>query len=172
MPGSLNELLPEPVSPESEKVILELLKRKVKSAASVGVMLLHAMEERFGAEAREVMKEMIEKRTFDPRPDPGDPQEDLQQFCADLDQACAGSHEKERVLDEPDRVQYSITRCLWAEIYNELGNVYTQLRKYRLAMSAYREAENLEKLDELAKILERQDQNQPLRTSMPASGAQ
>ena len=84
-------------------------------------MLLHAMERRFGSEAREVLKEMIATRAFPPRFDPGDPAADLREFCAKMDEGVAGSHEMRRVVDEPGRIQYSITRCLWAEIYRELG---------------------------------------------------
>ena len=58
MPGSLNDILPEPISKENEKVLLGLLKRKMKGAAGLAVQLLHAMEERFGPEAREVLRDM------------------------------------------------------------------------------------------------------------------
>jgi hypothetical protein len=56
-----------------------------------------------------------------PRPDAGEPEVDLREFCARLDQGCAGSHRWERVVDEPDRIGYAFTRCMWAEIYRELG---------------------------------------------------
>ena len=123
MASGLSEYLPEPVSPANEKAILELVKRKAMGAARVGVMLLHAMEKRFGPEAREVLKEMIATRKFPPRPDRGDPAADLRKFCARMDGAggVAGSHEMRRVVDEPDRVGFSVTQCLWAEIYRELG---------------------------------------------------
>lgn len=120
MPGSLNEILPEPISPQNEAVLLELIRRKVRSAASLAVDLLHAMEERFGPEAREVVHELAQ-RQFAPSPNPGDPQADLRQFCRDLDLACIGSHRWERVIDEPDRIGYHYTRCLWAEVFRELG---------------------------------------------------
>jgi len=121
MRGSLNDILPEPISEENEKVILELLKRKMKGAAGLGVRLLHAMEERFGPEAREVVRQMAKSHNIKPRPDAGDPETDLREFCHRLDRACAGSHRWERVIDQPDRVGYHFTRCMWAEIYRELG---------------------------------------------------
>ena len=68
MPGSLNDILPEPVSPESEAILLDLLKRKVMASARLTVDLLHAMEARFGPEAR-------------------DPEADLHDFCDQLDRA-------------------------------------------------------------------------------------
>jgi hypothetical protein len=121
MPGSLNDILPDPISAANERILLELLKRKMKTAAAVGVQLLHAMEERFGPAAREVIRDIVQKQQPSPRPDVGDPASDLQTFCADLEQGCAGSHRWERILDQPDRIGYHFTRCMWAEIYRELG---------------------------------------------------
>ena len=121
MSGSLNEILPEPISEANEEAVLELVKRKMRGAASVGVRLLHAMEERFGPEAREVVREMSANRPVNPREDAGDPQSDLQEFCARLDHACVGSHSWQRVIDEPDRIGYHYTRCMWAEVFRELG---------------------------------------------------
>ena len=121
MPGSLNDILPEPISERNEEVLLELLKRKMKGAAGMAVRLLHAMEERFGPEAREVVRQMAEGRQPQPRPDAGDPEADLHEFCDGLDKGCVGSHRWVRVIDEPDRVGYHFTRCMWAEAYRELG---------------------------------------------------
>jgi hypothetical protein len=121
MPGSLNDILPEPISEENEKILLDLLKRKMKGAAGLAVRLLHAMEERFGPEAREVVRDMSANLEPTPRSDPGDPEENLREFCAQLDMNCAGSHRWERVIEEPDRIGYRYTRCMWAEIYRELG---------------------------------------------------
>jgi len=121
MNGSLNDVLPEPVSKENEEAILEILKRKMKGACGLTVRLLHAMEERFGPEARQVLKDMIENREPNPRPDAGDPEKDLHDFCERLEKGCCGSHQWTRVIEEPDRIGYHFTRCMWAEIYNELG---------------------------------------------------
>jgi hypothetical protein len=90
MPGSLNDILPDPISAANERILLELLKRKMKTAAAVGVQLLHAMEERFGPAAREVIRDIVQKQQPSPRPDVGDPASDLQAFCANLEQGCAG----------------------------------------------------------------------------------
>jgi hypothetical protein len=121
MPGSLNDILQEPISEENERIILDVLKRKMKGAAKLSVRLLHAMEERFGPEAREVIREMIDNHNLTPRSDAGEPEDDLHQFCENLDKACAGSHLWHRIVDEPDRIEYRYTRCMWAEIYRELG---------------------------------------------------
>ena len=121
MPGSPNDILPEPMSQRSEEIVLDLVKRKMKSASAIAVELLHAMEERFGPEEREVVHEMARGRKPTPRPNAGQPQEDLKQFCALLDERCVGSHIWERVIDEPGRIGYEYTRCMWAEIFRELG---------------------------------------------------
>ncbi len=114
-------MLPEPISEDNEKVLLELLKRKMKSASRVSVELLRAMEERFGPEAREVARDMIFGQRPAPRQQMRRPEEDLRDFTADLEKNCVGSHRWERVIDEPDRIGYFFTQCLWSEIYNELG---------------------------------------------------
>lgn len=121
MPGSLNDILPEPISPENEAVLLDLLKRKMTVCLDLAVDLLRAMEQRFGAEAREVIREMAGDQEFDIREDVGEPAADLHSFCAMIDQMAAGSHRWERVVEEPDRVGFRFTRCMYAEILCELG---------------------------------------------------
>ena len=121
MSGRLNDILPDPISDADEEVLLELLKRKMKGGAGLAVRLLHAMEERFGPEAREVVRDLAAKNEPEPRPDAGDPETDLREFCARLDRNCVGSHRWERVVDEPDRIGYHYTRCMWAEVFCELG---------------------------------------------------
>jgi hypothetical protein len=121
MPGSLNDILPEPLSPENEAVLLDLLKRKMTVCLDLAVDLLRAMEQRFGAEAREVIREMAGDQEFDIREDVGEPAADLHSFCAMIDQMAAGSHRWERVVEEPDRVGFRFTRCMYSEILRELG---------------------------------------------------
>ena len=121
MTGSLNNILPEPISEENQTVLTDHLKRKMKIAAEIAVLLLHKMEDRFGPEAREVIRDMAKGPMPMPRPEPGNPETDLQKFCAQLDKNCAGSHNWQRVIDEPSRVGYHYTRCMWAEIFHELG---------------------------------------------------
>jgi hypothetical protein len=120
MPGSLNDILPEPISLENEAVILELLRRKMSVSLDLAVELLRAMEQRFGAEVREVMREMARKQEFETRSETEDPETDLQSFCAMIDRVAVGSHQWERVVNEPDRIGYCFTRCMYAEILREL----------------------------------------------------
>ena len=121
MSGRLNDILPEPMGEENEKILLELLERKMKGAVGLAVRLLHAMEERFGPEAREVVRDMAENIEPTPRADAREPEADLREFCARLDKGCAGSHRWERIMDEPDRIGYHYTSCMWAQVYRELG---------------------------------------------------
>lgn len=121
MSGGLNEILAEPISEENERIVNDLVKRKMKGVASLSVRLLQAMEERFGPEAREVVRDMTANQKRKPREETGSPAADLQDFCSNLDNACIGSHEWLRVVDEPDKIGYNYTRCLWAEVYRELG---------------------------------------------------
>jgi len=120
MQGSLNDILPEPISPENETVILELLKRKMAVSLELAVDLLHAMEQRFGAEAREVLRDMTSKQDFETNDEMKKPEEDLRSFCAMIDRVAAGSHRWERVIDDPDQIGYCFTRCMYAEILREL----------------------------------------------------
>ena len=122
MTGSLNDMLPEPLSPENEEAILTMLKSNMTGGCGLAVRIVRAMEERFGPAAREVVKEMAESREVTPRPEAGDPQTDLHEFCDRLEQGCVGSHRWERVEDRPDKIAYEFTRCIWAEIFRELGD--------------------------------------------------
>ena len=121
MDGRLNDILPEPVSPENEEVLLDLLKRKMAVSLDLAVEVLHAMETRFGPEARQVIRDMARQQDFEPRNAVGEPGADLQAFCAMVDAAAAGSHRWQRVTDEPTRIGYHYTRCMYAEILRELG---------------------------------------------------
>ncbi len=120
MPGSLNDILPQPISEENEQVILDMLKRKMTVSLDLTVQLLNAMEKRFGPEAREVVQQMAKEQEFPPEEEIGNPEEDLCKFCSMVDHAAAGSHRWERVIEEPDRIGYHFSRCLYAEILLEL----------------------------------------------------
>ena len=121
MNGSLKTILPDPIGDESERIIEETIKRKTRGMAARLVRVVRAFQERFGDEADEVLA------TFAPRVNPrpadqlGAPQDDLQAFCDRLDRGCVGSHRWTKLADEPDRKAYSYTRCMWAEIFQDLN---------------------------------------------------
>lgn len=121
MPGSLNDILPDPISEADEEILLDLLHRKMGVLAGIAVDLLHAVEERFGPEVRKVVRDMAKGQEFPQRENTGDPEKDLHEFCDMAEKAAVGSHRWERVIDEPDRVGYRFTRCMYAEIFRDLG---------------------------------------------------
>ena len=121
MPGSLNDILSEPISKENEIIILDFMKRKMTVCADLAVELLSAMEKRFGPEVRKVVKEMAKNQEFPSNEDLKGPEEDLKEFCNTIDEVAIGSHMWEKVISEPDRVGYNFTRCMYAEIFGELG---------------------------------------------------
>ena len=120
MDGCLNEVLPDPISAADEKILLDLLKRKMTVMADIAVELLHAMEKEFGPKAREVVREMINHQEFEARQNAGIPETDLGDFCAMVDKAAVGTHKWKKVKDQPHNVGYSFTRCMYAEIFREL----------------------------------------------------
>jgi len=120
MCGSIKSILPDPISDEDERIIEEVIKRKTRGAAARLVRVVRAFQERFGAEADEVLASFAPKVSPRPADQLGTPEEDLQAFCDRLDRGCVGSHRWTKVEDRPDRKAYSYTRCLWAEIFNEL----------------------------------------------------
>ena len=77
MEGGLNGILPEPISEENERILLDHIKMKMRGAAGLAVMLLRAMEDHFGPEARDVVRAMARNRTAEPCSEAGDPFEDL-----------------------------------------------------------------------------------------------
>jgi hypothetical protein len=120
MAGNLNEILPDPISEADEQILLDLLKRKMMVMADIAVELLHAMESKFGPQAREVVREIIKHQEFEARQGAGKPETDLRDFCAMVDKAAVGTHAWKRPEDQPRSVGYRFTRCMYAEIFREL----------------------------------------------------
>lgn len=121
MSGSLNDILVEPICDENEKIIDEVIKRKMMTVAGVTVDLLHEMEKNFGPRVREIVFEMTQNQEVSLRDDFGTPEEDLKNFCASIDHMAAGSHRWEKSINEPDQIGYNFTRCMYAEVFCELG---------------------------------------------------
>jgi hypothetical protein len=121
MPGSINDILVEPISEENEKIIDEVIKRKIKTAAGVAVDLLHEMEKHFGLKVREIVKQMSQNQDLSPRDDYGTPEQDLKDFSAIIDHMATGSHQWQKIINKPDQIGYHFTRCMYAEVFCELG---------------------------------------------------
>jgi hypothetical protein len=121
MAGSLNDILAESISKENEKIIEEFIKRKITTAAGVAVDLMHEMERNFGPRVREIVKEMAQHQEFPPRDKFGTPEQDLKDFCENVDHTAAGSHRWEKVTNEPNQIGYHFTRCMFAEVFRALG---------------------------------------------------
>ena len=121
MNGSISEMLSEEVSEETQDLIVGLLKMKMMACVKIFVKVIRSLELKYGPEVTETAKRAV--LTHEPRPQSqlGTPENDLHVFCDQLEKGCVGSHRWERVIDEPDRVGYKFHRCLWAEIFNELG---------------------------------------------------
>ena len=71
MAGSLNDILVEPICEENEKIIDEVIKRKMMTVAGVTVDLLHEMEKNFGPRVREIVFEMTQNQEVSLRDDFG-----------------------------------------------------------------------------------------------------
>jgi len=121
MMSSLALVLPDEIPEDAEAVILEKTKAKMCMGCSMAVRILRALEAHYGTEAKEVAHEAFGAREPRPAHELGSPEKDLHDYLERLEQACAGSHEWEKIVDEPDRVEYRFTRCMWAEIFRELG---------------------------------------------------
>lgn len=117
--GSLQGALPEPVSAEVEEKLLEILKRKMKGAVSLQVQAVRAVEREYGPEGREALRRDMARRASSPRDTGAD--NSLRAFCTALEEGCRGSHEWEKLADSDTCQAYRFTRCMWAEIYRELG---------------------------------------------------
>jgi len=121
MKSSLGRILKGDISEEDEAALLGQMKSKMRSACGFLVRVVRALEEEFG---REAVHEAVRRRIQRVVPRPGDelktPQEDLAEYLERLEHGCAGSHEWRRVEEGADRVAYEFTRCMWAEIFQEL----------------------------------------------------
>lgn len=121
--SSLQDLVEQRLEPETEEAIEELLRRKVTGAVSLYVEAVRALEEQFGPAAKEALRARLEERTVRGNRARGQAVTDnsLRAFCSALEAGCPGSHEWEKLEDSDTRQAYRYTRCLWAEVFRELG---------------------------------------------------
>ena len=120
--GSLQQALPHPVDPECEGAFLEILRRKMKGAVSMYVEWVRAIQETYGPEAVETIRDSLARKSIERAAEGGASVEDnsLRAFCTALEEGCRGSHEWEKIHDTDTRQAYEFTRCMWADIFRSL----------------------------------------------------
>ena len=121
--GTLQQALPHPVDAETEQRVLEILKRKMTGAVSKYVDTIRAIQETYGPEAVEIVREHQNRATIAKPSERGTQAADnsLGAFCTALEHGCRGSHEWEKIKDSESRQAYRFTRCMMADIYRSLG---------------------------------------------------
>jgi hypothetical protein len=105
---------------ETIKKIEEQADFHAKSLASI----VRAIERQYGEEGKAIIKKAwLEEVFYRPWEKIGESVErnDVQTLAKLVEEGCYGTHEWERVVDEPNKVAYKFTKCRWAEIFRKLG---------------------------------------------------
>jgi len=122
MRSSLKRVLPAEIDEEVEAVILRIIRAKMMNSCRLLVRAVRALEKEFGADrVHKVVREALHKVAPRGSDEVGAPEEDLARYLGRLEEACAGTHEWERTGERPGEVRYRFTRCMWAEVFRELG---------------------------------------------------
>jgi hypothetical protein len=120
--GSLEGLLPEPVSAEVEQRVQELLLRKMAAAVALYVGAVRALAATGGPEAVEALRQEQLRRSVEGAAERGRQGDNsVRAYCRVLEHGCRGSHEWEKTEDSDTRQGYRFTRCMWAETFRALG---------------------------------------------------
>ena len=98
----------------------EKVRGLINSYASSLVAVVRAVERQYGKEGKELARQAF-MEIREGRRTPGDPSVDLHEFCDGLDRGCRVTHQWVRVADEPNRVKYNFTKCMWAEAFSSLN---------------------------------------------------
>ncbi|MHB1296014.1 MAG: L-2-amino-thiazoline-4-carboxylic acid hydrolase [Anaerolineae bacterium] len=122
---TLQQRLPRPVDPETEQAFAQVLREKVSGAVGLFVTAMRTLEALQGPDAVQAVRERMVNGAGESddahRADAELPERSLRAFCANLETACLGSHEWVKLEDSDTRQAYRFTRCLWAEVFRELG---------------------------------------------------
>jgi hypothetical protein len=124
MVDRLSERIHDEVLESLRRLVMGRVRIVAEICAHAMVSLTHALEhelgkkEGFEAARRAFMGPLVDER---PRPSASGTSGSLQAYCAGLESGCAGTQEWERVEDRPDRIGYRFHRCIWAELFRELG---------------------------------------------------
>ncbi|MHB0878166.1 MAG: hypothetical protein ACYC5O_19190, partial [Anaerolineae bacterium] len=120
--GSLQELLPEPVTAEVEERIQEVLLRKMSAAVALYVEAVRALEAAAGPAAVAALREQQRQRSVASAAERGRQGDNsLRAYCQALEAGCRGSHEWVKTADSDTRQGYRFSRCMWAEAFRALG---------------------------------------------------
>jgi len=98
----------------------EKIRGLVRSHASSLVNVIRAIEGKYGEEGKELARQAFLSPSRQRRREPSDPSKDLHEFCDNLERGCRVTHEWTRVVDEPNRVKYIFSKCMWAEAFRSL----------------------------------------------------
>jgi len=106
----------------------EFTKRKIQEQANFFakslVAIVRAVKKHYGEEGVDIIKEAwMEELYRKPWRKIGKKvkRNDVQTLARLVEEACIGTHEWERIIDEPNRVGFKFTKCYWAEVFKELG---------------------------------------------------
>lgn len=120
--GSLQGLLPEAVSAETESRLHELLLRKVTAIVGSYVDAVRALEAVGGPEAVQALRQRRLSQSVEDAAERGRRGDNsLRAYCSALEEGCRGSHEWVKTEDSDIRQGYRFTRCLWADAFRALN---------------------------------------------------
>ena len=121
MRSSLQTVLPDAVSEETEALILEKIRTKMRSSCGLLVRVVRALEARFGKDVvHQTAREALHQVRARPAEQLGTPESDLADYVARLEQGCAGTHEWTRTDTAAQSVGFAFTACMWADVLREL----------------------------------------------------
>jgi len=103
--------------------LLENVLNEADFHAQTLVSIASYLENNYGKEAVNQFKEHWFKEVFyNPWKELGASNpKNIKTFASLLEKGCKGTHEWVREIDEPNRVKYRFVKCIWAEIFHELG---------------------------------------------------
>lgn len=122
MKSSLKHILHEEISDKAEAIILEKMQTKMRVSCGMLVKVVRALEGKFG---KEVVHRAARKALHETSPrlaqDIGAPASDLAKYLRKMERGAAGTHEWKRRRGGPNAIAYEYSRCMWAEVFKELG---------------------------------------------------
>lgn len=121
--GSLQKILPEPVSEAVEKAFLAKLQAKIFAGANNLVLAIQAVQATYGDAGVQTIRRAFAESWAETGRDRAKAAGDnsLRSLCSTLEQICIGSHEWTKLKDSDTRQAYRFTRCMWAEAFRELN---------------------------------------------------